>query len=70
MEKKEVFRIDGMSCGGCAGTVQSALTQSDGVQEARVDFVEGVAEITHSLSDAEISEIVTGAGYRVSGKKE
>ncbi len=70
MEKKEIFNVDGMSCSGCAGTVQSALVQADGVREARVDFAEGIAEITHSLSDSEISEIVTGAGYRVSGKRE
>ncbi len=69
MEKKEVYRVEGMSCSGCSGTVQSALMQAAGVKDARVDHEEGVAEITHSLSSDEVASIVEGAGYRVSGKE-
>lgn len=70
MEKKEVFQIEGMSCGGCAGAVQNALLRADGVKEAQVDHEKGIARVTHSLSDADIASVVEDSGYRVSGKKE
>ncbi len=70
MEKREVLEIDGMHCSGCASTVESALMQSDGVSEAYVDHESGTVKIVHSLSDDEVSDIITGAGYRLTGKKQ
>ncbi|MDG5768143.1 heavy metal-associated domain-containing protein [Balneolales bacterium ANBcel1] len=70
MEKKEIFRVEGMSCSGCAGTVHSALMQADGVSDARVDHERGIAEITHSLPTQDVASIVAGAGYRVVEKVE
>ncbi len=68
MEQKELYRIEGMKCGGCSGTVQTALLQSDGVSEAEVSHEKGIAEVTHSLTDEEIAQIVEKAGYHVAGK--
>lgn len=70
MEKREVIEIDGMHCSGCAGTVESALRQSDGVSEASVDHESGTAELVHTLTREEVSNIITGAGYRLAGKKQ
>ncbi len=70
MEKTEKFRVEGMSCDGCANTVQRALEQTDGVVNAQVDHEKDSAEITHRLTDNEIASVVQGAGYRVSGKEK
>lgn len=69
MEKKEIYKIEGMSCSGCSNTVETALSQADGVNHARVRLEDGTAEVHHMLTDQEIADIVTGAGYTVSGKK-
>ncbi len=68
MEKKETYKIEGMKCGGCSGSVQSALINSEGVRDAMVSHEEGTAEITHSLTDNDIIRIVENAGYHVTGK--
>jgi len=68
MERKEVYKIEGMKCSGCSGTVQSALLQSDGISDAAVSHEDGIAEVTHSLSDDDISRIVEDAGYHFAGK--
>ncbi|MFO8028761.1 MAG: heavy metal-associated domain-containing protein [Cyclonatronaceae bacterium] len=68
MEKKEIFRIEGMKCSGCSEAVQSALRQSDGVSEAKVSHEDGTAQVTHSLSDDDIARIVENAGYHVAGR--
>jgi len=68
MEQKEIYKIEGMMCGGCSGAVQSALLQTDGVRDARVSHDDGTAVVTHSLSDDDIARIVKEAGYQVTGK--
>ena len=68
MERTEIYKIEGMKCSGCSGSVQSALVQEKGVRSASVSHESGVAEISHSLTDDEIVEIVQKAGYQVTGK--
>ncbi|MEX0681666.1 MAG: heavy-metal-associated domain-containing protein [Balneolales bacterium] len=65
MDKKLTYRIDGMHCSGCAGTVHNALIRNEGVKEAQVSHEGGVATIRHTLTDTEIEEIIRGAGYRL-----
>jgi len=67
MERKEVYKIEGMKCSGCSGTVQSALLQSDGISDAAVSHEEGTAMVTHSLTDEDIARIVEEAGYHFAG---
>lgn len=68
MEKKETYKIEGMKCGGCSGSVQSALMNSEGVHDASVSHEDSTAEITHALTENEIIRIVENAGYHVTGK--
>ena len=70
MKKTEIFKIDGMKCGGCSKSLHSALMDSEGVFEARVSHEEGTAEITHTLPDTVIKEIITSAGYQPLGKTD
>lgn len=39
------FRIEGMTCAGCASSLQRALEELDSVQSASVSFVAGIAEV-------------------------
>lgn len=65
METK-IYHITRMGCDGCANSIQSALEKSGQVTSAKVSFKEATAEVTSSLSDKEIAEIVEKAGYGIS----
>lgn len=57
--------VAGMSCAACAGRVAAALTDLDGVDEARVNFAAGRAAVWHrpAVTVADLRAAVTGAGY-------
>jgi len=62
------FHISGMACGGCADTVRQALLAVDGVAEAKISHVEGMAEIVYDPVRANRQQIevaVRKAGYSV-----
>ncbi|MCB1382568.1 MAG: heavy-metal-associated domain-containing protein [Notoacmeibacter sp.] len=42
-----ILKIDGMTCGGCASTVQKVLGAQDKVQAVAVDRASGTARVTH-----------------------
>jgi len=39
------LKVNGMTCGGCAGAVQQALLKIDGVKQAEVDFKSGDVKV-------------------------
>jgi len=41
------LRVRGMTCGGCATSVEKALKSTDGVEDARVSFERGKAVIKY-----------------------
>ena len=44
-EMKQTFKIQGMTCGGCASTVRKAIASLPGVEEVSVDYQSGQTEI-------------------------
>ena len=61
--------VGGMTCSGCAGNVQRALEAVAGVASAKVDHVEGSANIAHSgVAQGELEAAVVGAGYSAGGE--
>ena len=59
--------VGGMSCGGCAQTVQQALFALDGVIAARVNHADAKAQIHFEpsrVSVAQIQEAIRKAGYQ------
>lgn len=61
------FDIIGMTCTGCAGTVDRALEGVAGVQSADVEFESGTAQVSLKDSDVPIEELVAAvkdAGYQ------
>ncbi len=60
------FDINGMTCGGCTGSVQRALSQIDGVSHAEVTLQPGVATVVTDparVTAAQIESAITGLGY-------
>ena len=67
MEKK--IQIEGMMCQHCVAHVEKALTALGGVSSAQADLEGKCATVTLSapVSDEELKEAVTAAGYEVVG---
>ncbi|MFU9138312.1 copper-exporting P-type ATPase CopA [Erwinia tasmaniensis] len=55
--------IDGMSCASCVSRVQNALTQVQGVSQARVNLAERSALVMGSVPPQMLIEAVKNAGY-------
>ncbi|SUD90345.1 cation transporter [Psychrobacter phenylpyruvicus] len=53
-----VINIDGMTCGGCVKSVDSALTQLNGVQSVEVDLEGNKAAVTYDSSAVAVDAIV------------
>lgn len=71
------FTIEGMTCAmGCAKTIESELSDLDGVQEAKVDFDKKTATVTFDKTvqnPENLAKIVQATGdgktYKVSNMK-
>lgn len=57
--------ISGMSCGGCAASLQKALLAQSAVTQAKVDFDSRQAVVESSLSKAEIIALIEAKGFSV-----
>lgn len=65
-----VLGIEGMTCGGCATSVETALKKVSGVRTVAVSYEKGQAEIAvdPSVRDEDLVKAVEGAGFRVVGR--
>lgn len=62
------FKIDGMTCEGCARSVTSALQGSPGVETVAVNFATGLADVGFNESLTNIDSLkaaVEAAGFDV-----
>ncbi len=59
--------VEGMHCAGCASRVEAALSDVEGVFDARVNFANGRATVIHdtAVRDEVLAEAVSGVGYGV-----
>ncbi len=66
------FDISGMSCAACSARVERAVSSLEGVDVCAVNLLTGSMVVDGDVSDEEIIDAVTRAGYgaRSSGKKE
>ena len=64
MESK-VFRVQGMTCGGCAKHVEKALRSVVGVSGVVIDVAKGTATIAGSASFEDMAASVAAAGYEM-----
>lgn len=60
------MQVQGMSCGGCASKVSSAIRGVDGVQNVLVDYKTGVATVEGiNINEKAIRTAIKNAGYVV-----
>lgn len=60
------FDVSGMTCGGCTGSVQRALSKVDGVSQAEVTLQPGTATVLVDparVSAEKIESVITQLGY-------
>jgi copper chaperone len=61
------LRVEGMTCGGCAGSVASAAQAVPGVSRADVDWKAGRAVVRYQPEQTDpqaIADAISKAGYR------
>ena len=66
MESK-VYRIQGMTCGGCAKHVEKALRSVAGVAVVATDVAKGTASVEGTASFEDMAASVAAAGYELVG---
>lgn len=58
--------ISGMSCGGCAASLQKVLLAQSAVTQAQVDFASSKAVVESELSQAELIALIETKGFSAS----
>jgi copper chaperone CopZ len=61
----KVYRVNGMTCGGCAKHVEKALRSVTGVSEVMMDVAKGTAAVEGSASFEVMAASVAAAGYEL-----
>jgi len=59
------LRVKGMTCGGCATSVEKALKSTDGVTDVKVSFEKGKAVVKYNdqkVTVARLREVVDSTG--------
>ena len=62
------YPVPGMTCGHCAGSVTTAISAVEGVEDVRVDLVPGgvsTVTVVGASSPAAVRAAITEAGYNV-----
>ena len=66
--KKETYKISGMHCASCAGTIERVLLKSAGVRSASVNFASETALIEfdeNSVTESDLAKAVESVGYHL-----
>jgi len=63
----QAFRVQGMTCGGCAKHVEKALWSVAGVTGVVVDVSQGTATVEGDASLESMAACVAKAGYELLG---
>ena len=65
---EQVYRVEGMSCGGCASSVERAIQRADAQAEVAVDLAQSQVRVKSSLPEEGVREAVEGAGFTFVGR--
>ncbi|TSA45204.1 heavy metal translocating P-type ATPase [bacterium] len=68
MERKETYKIRGMHCASCVGTIERVLLKTAGVRSASVNFASESALIEFDenvVSESDLAKIVESVGYHL-----
>lgn len=64
--KPTTLAVTGMTCEGCARTVERVLSRVSGVKSATVDFDLGIAIVNSFATPSQLVAAVASAGYGAS----
>lgn len=61
------LNVQGMTCGGCASSVERALGELSGVSSVAVDWQVGQVVVSHdeTVAQADIIDAIEDAGFEV-----
>lgn len=62
-----VYRVEGMTCGGCVSSVTRALERLGDVQ-VRVSLDDATATVTGAAKDADVQRVIEAAGFDFRGR--
>jgi Cu+-exporting ATPase len=63
MTRTLVVPVRGMTCGGCAATIERGLNKMPGVESAAVSFATRTATVHGEVSEPDVLERIAGLGY-------
>jgi len=63
----KVYRVEGMTCGGCAKHVEKALRAVPGVTQVVMDVAKGTATVDGTAPFEALAASVAAAGYGLPG---
>ena len=63
-----IYKIEGMTCGGCARHVEKALKAVAGVTAVATDVPKGTATVEGEAGQEALAASVADAGYRLVGR--
>ncbi|MGO8915318.1 MAG: heavy-metal-associated domain-containing protein [Stellaceae bacterium] len=61
----DIFRVVGMTCGGCVAAVTRAIKRLDPAAEVSVDLPTGRVRVAGTLARAAVEGAVAAAGFTV-----
>lgn len=67
------YNIEGMTCGGCTGSLEKLLQQEAGIEAASASHEDNNCKVTldpAQISDERIAEITDKAGFEFKGKAD
>lgn len=73
MNITQIFKVEGMSCAGCARSIEEMLKKKDGIIDIRVSIATEKAIVTYDPNKIHLEEIfdsVESLGYRFSDDKD
>ena len=57
------FKVNVMSCGGCARSITMAVTQVDPAASVDVDIAQKTVKVSSSISPEKVLNAISEAGY-------
>ena len=64
----ETYRVDGMTCGGCARSVERAITEAVPEASVSVNLEAKTVTVDGSADAGTVEQAVEGAGFDFGGK--
>ncbi|HSP26333.1 MAG TPA: heavy-metal-associated domain-containing protein [Saliniramus sp.] len=62
-QRDYVFKVEGMSCGGCVSAVEKIVRRVDPEAKIKVDLAAARADVATQASPEAVSQALANAGY-------